>query len=568
MDDVLLARTLILIGASGLAVAIFTSLRMPAAMGYLLAGVALGTHGLGLIEAAENTRFLAELGLIFLMFMVGLEFSIPTILGARRDVLVAGSLQVGLMMALVATGLVVTGEHLQAAILIGGAVAMSSTAVTLKQLADQGEVSSRHGRLVLGMLVFQDLATLPLLILVDVWSRAGSPGAIGILKQMAVAAAALAAVAAIARPLVHFGFSGVLRTRSPDLFLLWALMTSLGTAYAMHLAGLAPPIGAFVAGMVIGESEFRHRVEEDIRPFRDVLVGLFFVSVGMGIDLSVIARFPAAIALWALVLLPVKAALIFTTSLISGTHREAAARAAVILAHGGEFGLLLMTLALQTGIVSPDTGQPVLFALALTMGVAPLVIQRNHWAEWPFGLRDRRLAGTEVSIRAESNRLHDHIILCGCGRVGRLVATVLESAAIPYIAIELDLGRFRTARRQGHAVVFGDARHHRVLEAAGMDQAQLVVITFDRDKAVERILHQVKQVDTPPATLVSAEDDLDMARFAQFGATAVFPENLAASLGLADQALLLCGKTQDEAAQVVSKVRTELNPELREMVGI
>jgi CPA2 family monovalent cation:H+ antiporter-2 len=568
MDDVLLARTLILIGASGLAVAIFTSLRMPAAMGYLLAGVALGTHGFDLIEAAENTRFLAELGLIFLMFMVGLEFSIPTILGARRDVLVAGSLQVGLMMALVATGLVVTGEQLQAAILIGGAVAMSSTAVTLKQLADQGEISSRHGRLVLGMLVFQDLATLPLLILVDVWSRAGSPGPIGILKQMAVAAAALAAAAVIARPLVHFGFSGVLRTRSPDLFLLWALMTALGTAYAVHLAGLAPPIGAFVAGMVIGESEFRHRVEEDIRPFRDVLVGLFFVSVGMGIDLSVIARFPAAIALWALVLLPVKAALVFATGLISGTHREAAARAAVILAHGGEFGLLLMTLALQTGIVSPDIGQPVLFALALTMGIAPLVVQRNHWAEWPFGLRDRRIAATEVSIRAESDRLHDHIILCGCGRVGRLVATVLESAAIPYIAIELDLARFRTARRQSHAVVFGDARHHRVLEAAGLDQAQLVIVTFDRDKAVEHILRQVKQVDTPPVTLVSAEDDLDMARFAQFGATAVFPENLAAGLGLADQALLLCGKTQDEAARIVSKVRTELNPELREMVGV
>ena len=235
MDDALLARTLTFIAASGLAVAAFTALRMPAAMGYLLAGVALGPHGFDLVQAAEDTRFLAELGLIFLMFMVGLEFSIPTILGARRDVLVAGSVQVGLSVALVGAALVITGQHLQPAILIAGAIAMSSTAVTLNQLAEHGEIGSRHGRLALGMLLFQDLATLPLLILADAWSQAGAPAPIDILKQMAVATAALAAAAIMARPLIHFGFSWVLRTRSPDLFLLWALMTALGTAYAVHL---------------------------------------------------------------------------------------------------------------------------------------------------------------------------------------------------------------------------------------------------------------------------------------------------------------------------------------------
>ncbi|ACP21541.1 putative glutathione-regulated potassium-efflux system protein (plasmid) [Sinorhizobium fredii NGR234] len=558
MNDFLLARTLILVAASGLTVGILTALRMPAVMGYLVVGVALGPHGFDLIESAEDTRFLAELGLIFLMFMVGLEFSIPTILGARWDVLVAGSLQVSMTVALVATGLVLTGAQAQPAIIMGGAIAMSSTAVTLKQLAEQGEITNRHGRLALGILLFQDVATLPLLILADAWSSAGAAAPIAILKQMAMAAAALAAAAIIARPLIHFGFSWVLGTRSPDLFLLWVLITALGTAYAVHLAGLAPPIGAFVAGMVIGESEFRHRVEEDIRPFRDVLVGLFFISVGMSIDLSAIARFPGAIILWVLVFVPVKALLVFMTGLLAGAHREASARTAIILAHGGEFGLLLITLALQSGLVSPDLGQPALIALALTMGLAPLVIQRNHWAEWPFGHRDRRIAATEVSIRALSGGLHDHVILCGCGRVGRLVATVLESADIAYIAIELDLTRFRAARRQGHEVVFGDARHHRILEAAGLDRAQLVILTFDRHGAVERILHQIKTLDPAPASLVSTADDLNMARFSQLDATAVFPENLAAGLSLADRALLFCGKTQDEAACIVSTVRAEL----------
>lgn len=558
MNDLLLERTLVLLAASGVAVGILTALRMPAVTGYLLVGVALGPHGFDLIHSAEETRFLAELGLIFLLFMVGLEFSIPAILGARWDVLVAGSLQVGMTMGLVAAALVLTGVPVQPAILVGGAIAMSSTAVTLKQIAEQGEITSRHGRLALGILLFQDLATLPLLILADAWSRSAALAPIEILKQMAVATAALAAAAIVARPLIQFGFSRVLKTRSADLFLLWVLITALGTAYTVHLAGLAAPIGAFVAGMVIGESEFRHRVEEDIRPFRDVLVGLFFISVGMSIDLSAIARSPGAIVLWTLVFFLLKPAFVFLTGLIVKAHREASARTAVILAHGGEFGLLLVTLALQSGIVPPDLGQPVLIALALTMGLAPLFIQRNHWAEWPFGRRDRRIAATEISIRAESGTLHDHVILCGCGRIGRLVATVLESADIPYLAIELDLARFRAARRQGHEVVFGDATHHRILEAAGVDRAQMVILTFDRLNAVERILHQIKTLDPAPASLVSTADDLDMARFSSLDATALFPENLAAGLSLAERALLLCGKTQDEAARFVGTVRAEL----------
>jgi CPA2 family monovalent cation:H+ antiporter-2 len=388
------------------------------------------------------------------------------------------------------------------------------------------------------------------------------------LRQMALAVVALAAAGIVTRPVIHAGLSGVLKTRSPDLFLLWVLMVSLGTAYAVQLVGLAAPIGAFVAGVVIGESEFRHRVEEDIRPFRDSLIGLFFVTVGMSIDPSIVASFPGAIFLWMLAFLTVKGVLVFLTCLLIGEHQHAAARCAVILAHGGEFGLLLVTLALNAGIVSTANGQTMLVALAITMGLAPLLIQRNHWVERLSGLADRRMAATEASIRATSDALENHVILCGCGRVGRLVATVLESAKVAYIAIEHDVARFRAARRVGHAVVFGDARHRGILEAAGLGHAQLVVVTFDRHKAVEHILHHVRQRSATLASLISAEDDRDIARFKQLGATAVFPENLAAGLGLADQALLLCGKSQDEAARIVTTVRTELSPELKDLVGI
>lgn len=450
------------------------------------------------------------------------------------------------------------GTPIQPAVILAGANAMSSTAVTLKQLAEQGEITSPHGRLALGILLLQDLATLPLLILTDVWSKAGAPAPVAVLQQMALAAAALAAAAMITRPLIHFGFPRVLRSRSPDLFLLWVLMTALGTAYAIHLAGLAPAIGAFIAGMVIGESDFRHRVEDDIRPFRDVLVGLFFISVGMEIDVSALASYPGSIILGALVFFPLKAVLVFIVGLIAGADREASARTAVILAHGGEFGLLLITLALQLGLVPPYLGQPALIALALSIGLAPLAIQRNHWMEWLFGHRDRRMAATEVTIRTHTEMLRDHAILCGCGRVGRLVATALESADIAYVAVELDIARFRAARRQGHQVVFADAMHHRILELVGLDRARLVILTFDRDNAVERILLEIGKRDPAPASLVSIADELDMTRLSQHRATAIFPENLAAGRALADQALLLCGKTQEQAASVVNSVRSKL----------
>lgn len=568
MAETPLAQSLIFITAAVIAVAPFSLLRMPAAPGYLLAGLIIGPHGLGLVEVGEETHFLAELGLIFLLFMVGLEFSIPKIVAARRDVLLGGSLQFGLMLTVVAMALAATGEPIRAAIVIGAAVAMSSLAITLKQLAEQGELSSRHAQLALGILLFQDLAALPMLILVDSWSIGGQPEPLDILRQMAVAIIVLAAAGLAARPLIHAGFAGVLKTRSPDLFLLWVLLVALGTAYLVTVAGLSAPVGAFIAGVVIGESEFRLRVEEDIRPFRDALVGLFFVTVGMEIDPSIIASFPGASAIWLLVFLAVKPLVAFPVGLIVTRSRHVAARTAVILSHGGEFGLMLITLALSGGIIPPNTGQPVLAALAVTMGIAPLIIQRNHWAERLFGRFDRRMEATEAAIRAEASELQDHVILCGCGRVGRVVATVLEAAEIDYIAIEHDLARFRAAQRQGHNVVFGDASHSRILDAAGIRHAQLLVLTFDNHRAVERILHHARQRATALASLISTADDREVVRFAELGATAVFPENLAAGLGLADQALLLCGKTQEEAARIVTSVRAELNPEIEEMVGI
>jgi CPA2 family monovalent cation:H+ antiporter-2 len=445
---------------------------------------------------------------------------------------------------------------------------MSSTAVAVKQLAEQGEISSQHGRFAIGILLFQDIATIPLLVAVDSWSRQASVDPFDLVRRLGLAAIALAAVAIIARPLVRTVLAGAARSHSSDLFLLTALLVALGAAYFADLAGLALPIGAFIAGMVIGGSDFRHRVEDDLRPFRDILVGLFFVSVGMAIDLRLVVVSPGTILAWCLVLLFGKGLVTFVVGLVLRRTAAIALRVAVILAHGGEFGLLLVTLAMNSGLLPSTTGQPVLIALALTMGLAPLLIQHGGLVDRLVGHSRAHAATTEAAIRTAGASLDRPVLLCGCGRVGRLVATALEAAKIPYIAIESDLARFKEAQKQGHMIVHGDAAHRRILSTAGLAKARLVVITFDRHAAVERILKFAREGEAAIPCVVSTTDERDMTSLVAAGATVVFPENLAAGLALADQSLLLCGLTQQEAGQIITTLRAELNPELRERVGI
>jgi CPA2 family monovalent cation:H+ antiporter-2 len=568
MTEHLLTQSLAIILASAVAIGFFGASRMPVAIGYLLAGLAIGPYGLNLVEMSEDTRFLADLGLIFLMFMVGLEFSLDSLLAARTDVLLAGSLQVGATLTVIAAGLWWLGIEPRLAILLGGAVAMSSTAVAVKQLAEQSEVSSQHGRLTIGILLFQDIATIPLLVAVDSWSRQAAFDPLDLMRRLSLAVITLAVVALVGRPLVRTVLANAAKSHSSDLFLLTALLAALGAAFIAHLAGLALPIGAFIAGMAISGSDFRHRVEDDMRPFRDILVGLFFITVGMGIDLPQFIVSPGKILAWCLVILLGKTLVVLVVGLMLQRAPAVALRVAVNLAHGGEFGLLLVTLSISTGLLPSDIGQPLLIALALTMGLAPLVIQRSGLVEHLFWNSGARAAATETEIGALSAQLNRPVLLCGCGRVGRLVATALEAAKIQYLAIESDLRRFKQAQRQGHTVIHGDATHRRILSAGGIARARLVVITFDRRSAVERILTFTREQESAIPTMVSTAGDQGVATLVEAGADVIFPENLAAGLALADQSLLLCGISQEEAGRIITTLRAEFNPELRHRVGI
>jgi CPA2 family monovalent cation:H+ antiporter-2 len=346
-------------------------------------------------------------------------------------------------------------------------------------------------------------------------------------------------------------------------------LLALGTSFAGSVAGLSAPIGAFLAGMVVGESDFRHHIEDDIRPFRDVLLGLFFVTVGMEVNPSTALVAPMTVLAWMAVCMPGKALVIILVGAIMRWPASVGVRAALILAHGGEAGLLLLTQAMRVNAIEPSVGQPALLALAACMALGPMLIQASsRIAELVGGAHHRLKADAEeAAIREESQYLDNHVVLCGWGRVGRPVALVLEAARTPYIAIESDLIRFRRAKKSGHKVVFGDAGRKRVMEAAGVARARLVVITFDRSHLIERVLHHARRYNPKLSSIVSAADDQELSVLARAGVTTVFPENVAAGLALADQVLLACGFAQDDAARIVTAVRAEIHPELRGHVG-
>ncbi len=357
----------------------------------------------------------------------------------------------------------------------------------------------------------------------------------------------------IGRPLFRGALGWVAGSQSPELFLLAVLLLALGAAWVAGLAGLAAPLGAFMAGVIVGESDFRHHVEDDVRPFRDVLLGLFFVTVGMGIDLRAAGKAPLTAVGWLLAFLVLKPVVVLLIGRLRRWSREDSMRTALALANGGEFGLLLVTQGLAARLLPPELSSPLLIALVVSMGVAPILTARA-------GDLARRLPGPhpvreDAEVAAAARDLTGHVILCGCGRIGRPVAAALEAAKLPYIALEKDFPRFRAARQQGLRAVFADATRAGAVSAAGLTRARLVVLTFLSEREAERILHRIRTDAPKVVRLANALDEDVAARLVTAGANTVFPENLAAGLGLADQALLLCGLDQASAARVITELR-------------
>jgi CPA2 family monovalent cation:H+ antiporter-2 len=539
--------------AAVLGVVVCRSLKLPPMLGYLAVGVLIGPNALALAKDTAGIKYLAEFGVVFLMFVIGLEFNLPKLRSMRTVVFGLGLSQVLLTMlgTVLGHGLLVwifsytaTPWQMgwQGALVLGGAMAMSSTAIVVKMMAERLELESEHGRRVVGVLLFQDLAVVPLLVLIPALDDSGHDLALAIALALAKAAALLALVLAGGKRVMRWWLTLVARRKSEELFMLNLLLVTLGLAWMTEHAGLSLALGAFVAGMLVAETEYKHQVETDIRPFHDVLLGLFFITIGMKLDWRPI------IDRWLLVLLlttaPVAAKFLLVAALtrLFGATPGVALRTGLYLAQAGEFGFVLLALGAANKLVAPQWESPVLASMVLSMLAAPLLIAYSNRIVMRLSSSDWLLQSVALtSIAKRSITTQGHVIICGYGRSGQNLARLLQKQRIPYMALDLDPDRVRQAAAAGQSVVFGDAARLQSLMAAGLARAAAVVVSYPDTPSALKILRLVGEHAPKVPVVVRTLDDTDLERLRDAGATAVVPEASEGSRMLASHALVLVG---------------------------
>jgi monovalent cation:H+ antiporter-2, CPA2 family len=559
-----LELTLLYLLAAVLGVVACRSLKLPPMLGYLVVGVLIGPNALDLAQHSAVVAHLGEFGVVFLMFVIGLEFNLPKLRAMRRHVFGLGVAQVLLTVAIATVGSLLLAQVLpwlwhiewRSALALSGAVAMSSTAIVVKLLAERLELESEHGKRVLGVLLFQDLAVVPLLVLIP---ALGSPPEL-LLRGLAVAAVKAAVLIALllmgGQRVMRWWLTLVARRKSDELFVLNVLLVTLGLAWLTQLAGLSLALGAFIAGMLISETEYKHQVETDIRPFHDVLLGLFFISVGMLLDWRIVAQHAGLVI--ALLVLPVlfKLVLVAVLTRLFGASAGVSLRTGLYLAQAGEFGFVLLTLAQQNGLVAAPLLNPILASMVLSMLATPFIVMHANAivmklvaSEWLH----QSLQMTAIARRSiNANR---HVIICGYGRSGQNLARILERENIPYIALDLDPDRVRQALAAGEAVVFGDAARLQSLVAAGLARASAVVVTYLDVPGALKVLASAREHAPQVPVIVRTQDDFQLEALRAAGATEVVPEALEGSLMLASHALALIGVPMRRVIRIVQQQR-------------
>ncbi len=549
---------LVLLAASVVVVVVCRLVRLPPILGYLIVGAAVGPHALAVVPDTASTRHLAEFGIVFLMFSIGLEFSLAQVRAMRRAVFGLGLAQVGITTAAGALALPLLGFSWQAGLVLGGALAMSSTAIVSKMLAERMELGTPHGRDAMGILLFQDLAVVAFLIVIPSLNRTGAELATALALAAVKALIVLMLILGLGQKPMRAWFQLVARQRSSELFMLNLLLVTLGLAWLTEIAGLSLALGAFLAGMLIAETEFRYQVEEDIKPFRDVLLGLFFVTVGMSLDFSVVAhRWPQVLLL---LVGPVLAKLVLVVVLARGfgAPLATALRTGFYLAQAGEFALVMLTLSLQGTLIGRDLAQVVLAAMVLSMLLAPLLIEFGEPIVRRLTANDWLSRAAQLTqIAARTMARQDHVIICGYGRSGQNLARLLEREEIPYVALDADPQRVREAAADGSSVVYGDASRREALSAAGLSKARAVAITFAATPIALRILHHVQQSRPDLPVIVRTVDDSDIDKLMAAGATEVVPEVLEGSLMLATHSLLVLGVPLNRVLKRIRTIREE-----------
>ncbi len=563
-----LELVLLYLVAAVLGVVVCRSLKLPPMLGYLVVGVLIGPNALALAKDTAAVKYLAEFGVVFLMFVIGLEFNLPKLRSMRTLVFGLGLSQVGLTMLVTLLGHVLLvwayaglfggrwQMGWQGAVVLGGSLAMSSTAIVVKLMAERLELESEHGKRVLGVLLFQDLAVVPLLVLIPALGSPGEELVAALAWAMLKAGVLLTLLLVGGQKLMRWWLTLVARRKSEELFILNLLLITLGLAWMTEHAGLSLALGAFVAGMLVAETEYKHQVETDIRPFHDVLLGLFFITIGMKLD------WRPVLDQWLLVLLlttlPVVAKFVLVAALAYAFRAApgVALRTGLYLAQAGEFGFVLLTLGAEQGLVDALWVSPVLASMVLSMLATPFlvmysnrIVNRLSSSDWMM----QSVALTTIAKRAIATE--KHVIICGYGRSGQNLAKLLARERIPYMALDLDPDRVRQAAAAGQSVVFGDAARLPSLMAAGLARAAAVVVSYHDTPSALKILSLVQAHAPKVPVIVRTIDDSDIERLRAAGATEVVPEAIEGSLMLASHALALVGVPMQRVIRITRDAR-------------
>ena len=543
-------------------------LKLPAMLGYLIVGVLIGPNALALARDSASIRYLAEFGVVFLMFVIGLEFNLPKLRSMQRLVFGLGAGQVVLTVLGAALGNVLLAVLFkllgqpwdlgwQGAVALGAAMAMSSTAIVVKMMSERLELESEHGRNVMGVLLFQDLAVVPLLVLIPALAEGAGDTLWNTLGTALVKAVVLLTLLLWGgQKLMRWWLTLVVRRKSEDLFILNILLITLGLSWLTEHAGLSLALGAFVAGMLIAETEFKHQVETDIRPFHDVLLGLFFITIGMKLDWRpVLDQWPLVLVLSVLPVLA-KAGLVAVLARLFGSAPGVAIRTGLYLAQAGEFGFVLLTLGAQVQLIGAQWMSPVLASMVLSMLATPFIIMGSNRIVMRLSATDWLMQSVQLTtIVKKSIRTEAHLIICGYGRSGQNLARLLDQEHIPYMALDLDPDRVRQAAAAGQSVVFGDAAKLPSLIATGLSRATAVVITYHDTPSALKVLQHVREHAAHVPVVVRTPDDTDLERLRAAGATEVVPEALEGSLMLASHALALVGVPMRRVIRITQDAR-------------
>lgn len=532
----------------------FHRIRLGAILGYLTAGVVLGPWGFGVITEVEDIRHLAEFGVVFLLFLLGIELKPDKLWQMRKMVIGLGLGQVLITAGLIYGIAIWLGISNQSAIIIGFGLALSSTAFCLKLLAERGGISTVMGRMSFSVLLLQDIAVVPLLALVSYFAAGGNADIMEPSLKPVYAVLVIIGLLFAGRYLLNPVLGRIVASQDPEVFIAVAVLLVLGVAWIMESVGFSMALGAFLAGVMLAESHYRHQIEADILPFRGILLGLFFMTVGMGIDFSLLWERFGTIILLTVGLMALKALVVYALSRISGARHDISLQSGVLLSQSGEFGFVLFGFATASGVLDKQLGDILTLVIALTMVLTPFVVKGTNM----LLIRFYSPTVSEEEDYAEFvEASEEHVILAGFGRVGARVGALLGAAGVPYIALEMKQKRVKEARAQGFPVFFGDASKVKVLQAAGADHAKMIVVTLDSPEQIDRLITQVRQFYPDMPIHARARDRKHCAELVTLGATTTVSETLETSLRLTEEVLIGSGVEQEVATRVIDEFRDD-----------